>query len=42
MSVGLNDWVFWGSVGSVVIAVVIIVFLAWKVTKLMNSSHSED
>lgn len=36
MNAGLNDAVFWGSIGAVVVSVVIIVFLGFKVAKLIN------
>lgn len=42
MHVGLNDSVFWGSIISVVIAVVVFGFLSWKVVKLMNQDASKN
>ena len=39
---GIMDAVFWGSIISVAICVVIIVYLGAKVLKLMKTTHSED
>ncbi len=36
------DWVLIGSVATVAVTTVIIVYLALKLRKLMNSTHSED
>lgn len=36
------DWVAWGSILSVVISLVVLVFLGFKLKKLMDSTHSED
>ena len=38
----ISDPVVWGSIVSVVIAVVVFVYLSVKVVKLMNSTHSDD
>lgn len=38
----MSDWVAIASYLSVGIAVVIVVFLAWKVSKLMKETKSDD
>ena len=38
----MSDWVAIASYLSVGIAVVIVVFLVWKVSKLMNETKSDD
>lgn len=38
----MSDWVAIASYLSVGIAIVVFVFLVWKVRKLMNETHSED
>ncbi|MEN8214058.1 MAG: hypothetical protein ABFR19_06820 [Pseudomonadota bacterium] len=39
MNTGLNDPVFWGSMGAVVVCIVIFVFLARKIVQLMKSDE---
>ena len=45
MNTGLNDWVAWGSVGAVVICIVIFVWLIKKIGTLMKKdeeAHKKD
>ncbi len=38
----MSDWVAIASYLSVGIAAIIVIFLVWKVTKLMNETKSDD
>ena len=37
-----TDWVFWGSILSVVVSLLVLVYLGFKLKKLMDTTHSED
>jgi hypothetical protein len=38
----MNDAVFWGSIGAVIICVVIFVYIGFMAVKKINTDHSED
>ncbi len=38
----MNDAVFWGSIGAVVICIVIFVYIGIMAVKKINTDHSED
>ena len=38
----MSDWVAIASYLSVGVAAIIVIYLVWKVKKLMNETHSDD